>query len=52
MIAEGMSTKEIACRLGLSGKTVLSHRSAIMERVGIHDVAGLALFAARHGLLS
>lgn len=52
MIAEGMSTKEIAYRLGLSGKTVLSHRSAIMERVGIHDVAGLALFAARHGLLS
>ncbi|MGZ5072195.1 MAG: response regulator [Usitatibacter sp.] len=52
MIAEGKSTKEIAYRLGVSGKTVHSHRSAIMERLGIHDVAGLALFAARHGLLT
>lgn len=51
MMAEGKSTKEIAYRLGMSDKTVYTHRSAIMERLGIHEVAGLALFAARHGLV-
>ena len=51
MIAEGRSTKEIAFALELSVKTAETHRAAIMERLGIHDVAGLALFAARHGLV-
>ncbi len=52
MIAEGKSTKEIAFRLNVSGKTVETHRAAIMDRLGIHDVAGLALFAAKNGLVS
>ncbi len=52
MIAEGKSTKEIAFQLQVSGKTVETHRAAIMERLRIHDVAGLALFAARSGLVS
>lgn len=51
LIAEGRSTKEIASALDVSIKTAESHRAAIMERLGIHDVAGLALFAARHGLV-
>ena len=51
MIAEGKSTKEIAFALELSVKTAETHRAAIMERLGIHDVAGLVLFAARHGLV-
>lgn len=51
MIAEGRSTKEIAFALDLSIKTVETHRAAIMERLGIRDIAGLALFAARHGLV-
>lgn len=51
MIAEGKSTKEIAFALEVSVKTAETHRAAIMERLGIHDVAGLALFAARHGLV-
>lgn len=51
LIAEGRSTKEIAFALEVSIKTAESHRAAIMERLGIHDVAGLALFAARHGLV-
>lgn len=51
MIAEGKSAKEIAFTLEVSSKTAESHRTAIMERLGIHNVAGLALFAARHGLV-
>lgn len=51
MIAEGKSIKEIAFVLDLSRKTVESHRMAIMQRLGIHSVAGLATFAVRHGLV-
>ena len=51
LIAEGRSTKEIAFMLGLSVKTAENHRAAIMERLDIHDLAGLVLYAARHGLV-
>lgn len=51
MIAKGKSTKAIAFALDLSVKTAETHRAAIMERLGIHDLAGLVLFAARHGLV-
>ena len=52
VIAEGKSTKEIAQVLDLSVKTVETHRMRIMERLGIHDVAGLVRFAIRAGLVS
>jgi DNA-binding NarL/FixJ family response regulator len=52
MIAEGKSTKEIAFVLKVSGKTIESHRAALMERLGIYDVAGLVLYAVRHRLVS
>ena len=52
LIAEGKSTKEIAQILDLSVKTVETHRMRIMERLGIHDVAGLVRFAIRAGLIS
>jgi len=52
MIAEGRSTKEIAFALELSVKTVESHRAALMERLGIRDVAGLTLYAVRQRLVS
>lgn len=52
MIAEGKSIKEIAFVLDLSRKTVETHRMAIMQRLGIHSVAGLATFAVRHGLVA
>jgi len=52
LIAEGKSTKEIAQVLDLSVKTVETHRMRIMERLGIHDVAGLVRFAIRAGLVS
>lgn len=51
MVAEGKSTKEIAFVLDVSVKTVETHRAALMERLGIHDVAGLVVYAIRHGLL-
>lgn len=52
MIAEGHSTRDIAVRLGLSVKTVESHRSQLMDRLDIHDVPGLVRFAIRVGLVS
>src|SRR5688572_20798032 len=52
LIAEGQSTKEIGYRLNLSGKTVETHRRLLMQRLGIHDVAGLARFAVRSGMVS
>ena len=52
LIAEGHSTKETASRLNISIKTVESHRMLLMKRLGIHDVAGLTLFAVRAGLVA
>lgn len=51
-IAEGGSTREIAQALGLSVKTVETHRAQIMSRLDIHDVAGLVRYAIRVGLVS
>lgn len=52
LIAEGHGTKEIAARLFLSAKTVETHRAQLMERLGIHDVAGLVRYAIRAGIVS
>ena len=52
MIAEGKSTKQIAYQLNVSIKTIETHRAALMERLDIHDVAGLVLYAVRHGVIS
>jgi DNA-binding NarL/FixJ family response regulator len=52
MIAEGKSTKEIAAILAVSIKTVETHRAAIMARLGIRDIAGLVIFAARNNLVT
>jgi DNA-binding NarL/FixJ family response regulator len=51
MIAEGQTTKEIARTLHLSVKTVETHRTQLMERLDIHDVAGLVRYAIRVGLV-
>jgi DNA-binding NarL/FixJ family response regulator len=52
LIAEGHSTKDMAQRLSLSVKTIESHRMEIMNRLGIHDVAGLVRYAIRIGLIT
>lgn len=51
LIAEGQTTQEIARTLQISAKTVEGHRAQLMERLGIHDVAGLVRFAIRTGLI-
>jgi DNA-binding NarL/FixJ family response regulator len=51
LVAEGHSTKAIAKRLGVSVKTVESHRADLMERLDIHDVPGLVLYALRTGIV-
>jgi len=51
LIAEGYSIKEIANRLNLSVKTVETHKSQIMDKLGIYDIPGLVKYAIKHGLI-
>jgi two-component system response regulator NreC len=51
LIGEGKTTKAIAGVLGISFKTAESHRSRIMKKLDIHEVAGLVRYAIRRGLL-
>ncbi|MEA2764932.1 MAG: hypothetical protein QOK07_1336 [Gemmatimonadaceae bacterium] len=51
LVAAGHRTREIARRLGLSIKTIESHRSEIMKRLRIHDVVTLVRYAVRVGLI-
>lgn len=52
LLAEGLSNKQVASRLGIAGKTVETHRAQIMDKLGIHTVAGLTKYSIRHGLTS
>jgi DNA-binding NarL/FixJ family response regulator len=51
LVAESNSTKEIASELNISVRTADTHRSNIMRKLGIHDVAGLTRYAIIHGLV-
>jgi DNA-binding CsgD family transcriptional regulator len=51
LIAEGHSTRDTAQRLSVSVKTIETHRVDIMNRLGIHNVAGLVRYAIRIGLI-
>ena len=51
-IAEGLSNKEIASKLGVGVRTVETHRERIMRKLNIHSVAGLTKFAISQGLVS
>ena len=51
LVAEGNSTKRIAEILGIAQKTAESHRSHLMVKLGIHEVAGLVRYAVRRGLV-
>ncbi|MBI2806132.1 MAG: response regulator transcription factor [Planctomycetes bacterium] len=52
LIAEGKTSKQIAKRLGISLRTAEEHRSDLMKKLDIHDVAGLTRYAMRVGLIS
>ena len=52
LIAEGKALKEIAQILHVSVKTVESHRTLLMDRLNIHDTAGLVRYAMRRGMIS
>ena len=52
LIADGATSKQVATRLGISVKTVESHRTAMMRSLDIHNLAGLVRYAVRVGLVS
>ncbi len=49
LIAGGKSTKETAAQLGISYKTADSHRSRILEKLGVHETASMVRYAIRSG---
>jgi DNA-binding NarL/FixJ family response regulator len=51
LIAEGFSNKQIAAELCISIKTVEKHRQQVMNKLNIHDVAGLTRYALSKGLV-
>lgn len=51
LVAEGNTTKEVARALGVSVKTAESHRTRIMQKLDIHDTAGLVRCAIRRGIV-
>ena len=51
LIAEGKTSKEVAALLGLTVKTAESYRSRIMDKLDVHDTAGLVRYAIRQGLI-
>ncbi len=51
LVAEGKTTKESASFLNISTKTAETHRSRIMGKLNIHEVAGLVRYAIRRGLI-
>ena len=52
LIAEGYTTREIAKKLNVSVKTIDTHRTQIMDRLNIHDIASLVRYAIRMGIVN
>lgn len=51
LLAEGSSNKEVASRLGISEKTVETHRAAIMRKLGLHSIGELVRYAIRNKII-
>ena len=52
LVAEGKANKQTAAELGISIKTVEKHRNGLMQKLDIHDVAGLVRYAIRMGVVA
>ena len=52
LVAEGMSNKKVAAKLGVSFKTVDKHRQRLMGKLDIHDIAGLTRYAMAKGIIA
>jgi len=51
LVSEGRTTKEVAAALGISVKTAETHRTRLMQKIGVHETAGLVRYAIRRGLI-
>jgi DNA-binding NarL/FixJ family response regulator len=51
LLAEGKSNKEVANALGISIRTVETHRAGVMRKIGVDSVAGLVRYAIRHHMI-
>ena len=51
LVAESHTTKEIAVKLSISAKTVDNHRTNLMRKLNVHDVAGLTRYALENGIV-
>jgi DNA-binding NarL/FixJ family response regulator len=51
LIADDLSTNQIADRLGVNFKTVYSYRSRIVQKLGIHSAIGLVRYAIRQKMI-
>jgi DNA-binding NarL/FixJ family response regulator len=52
LVAEGMSSKQIAVELAISPRTAETHRGNVMSKLGFHGVADLVRFAIREGFVT
>ncbi|MDO8310420.1 MAG: helix-turn-helix transcriptional regulator, partial [Sideroxyarcus sp.] len=52
LVAEGLTSAEIAARFGISARTVQVHRAHLMEKLRLRNQAELIRYAVRHGLTS
>ena len=51
LIAEGRANKQVASDLGISIKTVEKHRQSVMDKLNVHDTAGLTRYAISAGII-
>jgi DNA-binding CsgD family transcriptional regulator len=51
LIAEGLSSEQIAAQLGVTTKTATYHRTQIKQRLGIKSIAGIVRWAIRNGVI-
>ena len=51
LVAEGAANKQVAAQLGISIKTVEKHRQHLMDKLNIHEIAGLTRYAIATGVI-